>query len=205
MERKPWLLSTVFRLLYDFLSMKNDVNVRSKSNKQKNLEKKIVFCWRLEGQWRTGSRSGSISQRQGSVPRCHGSATLSGPKSKRYYPTDSEHRFYEQHPTTLISSAFSSSSSSSSLISKSSSPCQRKQTEHGANQDILRSVITDPRPAGSTFESSLVTWRCSPKHRMRKWRGQLEPSLFSLYYGYRTQVWSGRCKLKTENEQEGVW
>ncbi len=39
------LILTVLRLLYDFLSLKNDVNVVSKSNKQK-----IVFCWRLEGQ-----------------------------------------------------------------------------------------------------------------------------------------------------------
>jgi hypothetical protein len=35
-----------------FLSLKNDVNVPSKSNQQKNFFKKFVFCWRLEGQWR---------------------------------------------------------------------------------------------------------------------------------------------------------
>ncbi len=46
------LISTLFWLLYDFLSLKNDVNVPSKSNKQKNLDKKIILCWRLEGQWR---------------------------------------------------------------------------------------------------------------------------------------------------------
>jgi hypothetical protein len=33
-----------------FYLTKNDVHVPSKSNKQKNLEKKIVCCWRLEGQ-----------------------------------------------------------------------------------------------------------------------------------------------------------
>jgi hypothetical protein len=41
---------TVLLLLSDFLSLKNDVNVPLKSNKQKNYLKKLVFCWRLEGQ-----------------------------------------------------------------------------------------------------------------------------------------------------------
>jgi hypothetical protein len=36
--------------LFDFLSLKNDVNVASKSNKQKNCVKKLVFCWHPEGQ-----------------------------------------------------------------------------------------------------------------------------------------------------------
>ncbi len=45
------LISTVLWLLYAFLSLKNDVNVPSKSNKQKFFLK-LVFCWRLEGQWR---------------------------------------------------------------------------------------------------------------------------------------------------------
>ncbi len=36
--------------LFDFLSLKNDVNVPSKSNEQKTLCKKLVFCWHLEGQ-----------------------------------------------------------------------------------------------------------------------------------------------------------
>jgi hypothetical protein len=36
------LTATILRLLCDFLSLKNDVNVTSKSNKQKKLEK-IVF------------------------------------------------------------------------------------------------------------------------------------------------------------------
>jgi hypothetical protein len=45
------LIPTVWRLLYDFLSQKNDVNVPSKSNKQKNLVKIVFFsfCLRLEG------------------------------------------------------------------------------------------------------------------------------------------------------------
>jgi hypothetical protein len=29
--------------------LKNDVNVPSKSNKQKKLCRKLVFCWHLEG------------------------------------------------------------------------------------------------------------------------------------------------------------
>jgi hypothetical protein len=36
--------------LFDFLSLKNDVNVPSKSNKQKKLFKKISFLFHLEGQ-----------------------------------------------------------------------------------------------------------------------------------------------------------
>jgi hypothetical protein len=31
------------------MTLKNDVNVPSKRNKHKNLEKQIIFCWRLEG------------------------------------------------------------------------------------------------------------------------------------------------------------
>jgi hypothetical protein len=38
------LISTVLRLLYDFLSLKNGVNVASKSTKQNNLEKNNVSC-----------------------------------------------------------------------------------------------------------------------------------------------------------------
>ncbi len=45
------LIPTVLWLLLDFLSLKNDVNVPSKSNKQKFFFK-LVFCWHLEGQWR---------------------------------------------------------------------------------------------------------------------------------------------------------
>jgi hypothetical protein len=36
-------IPTVLLLLYDFLSLKNDVNVPSKSKKQKNSEKKICL------------------------------------------------------------------------------------------------------------------------------------------------------------------
>jgi hypothetical protein len=39
----------ILGLLFDFLSLKNDVSLPSKRNKQKNL-KKLVFCWHLEGQ-----------------------------------------------------------------------------------------------------------------------------------------------------------
>ncbi len=45
------LIPTVLWLLFNFLSMENDVNVPSKINKQKNLEK-VAFCWHIEGQWR---------------------------------------------------------------------------------------------------------------------------------------------------------
>jgi hypothetical protein len=31
--------------LFDFLSSKNNVNIPSKSNKQKNCVKKLVLCW----------------------------------------------------------------------------------------------------------------------------------------------------------------
>jgi hypothetical protein len=57
-------------------TLKNDVNVLSKSNKQKNL---LAF-WRSMTKI-AGSGAGSISQEtripgSGSVPKCHGSATL---------------------------------------------------------------------------------------------------------------------------------
>jgi putative component of membrane protein insertase Oxa1/YidC/SpoIIIJ protein YidD len=41
-------ISAVLRLLYDSLYLKNDVNVPSKSNKQKTWRNNI-FCWHLEG------------------------------------------------------------------------------------------------------------------------------------------------------------
>ncbi len=44
------LILPVLWLLLDFLSLKNDVNVPSKKYKQKNIPKKFVFCWPLEGQ-----------------------------------------------------------------------------------------------------------------------------------------------------------
>jgi hypothetical protein len=44
--------SYYFVTLFDFLSLKNNVSVPSKSNKQKKLCKKLVFCWHLEGQRR---------------------------------------------------------------------------------------------------------------------------------------------------------
>ncbi len=37
------LIPTVLWLIFDFLSLKNDVNVHSKSNKQKNFVTKLVF------------------------------------------------------------------------------------------------------------------------------------------------------------------
>ena len=44
------LILTVLLLLFYFLSLKNDVNVPSKSNKQKILKTYGSFCWHLEGQ-----------------------------------------------------------------------------------------------------------------------------------------------------------
>ncbi len=45
------LIPTVLWLLFDFFIFKNYLNVPSKSNKHKNFSK-LVFCWRLESQWR---------------------------------------------------------------------------------------------------------------------------------------------------------
>jgi hypothetical protein len=50
MVRKT-LISTVLWLLFDFLPLKNDVKVPSKSNMQKSVLKKIIFGCHLEGQW----------------------------------------------------------------------------------------------------------------------------------------------------------
>jgi hypothetical protein len=46
---KKNLDSCCFVSYFDFLSLKNDVNVPSKSNEQKSFIKKIGFLWRLEG------------------------------------------------------------------------------------------------------------------------------------------------------------
>ncbi len=47
---KKNLDSYYFVTLFDFLSLKTDEYVPSKSKKQKNCVKKLVFCWHLEGQ-----------------------------------------------------------------------------------------------------------------------------------------------------------
>ncbi len=47
------LIPAVIWLLYDFLSQKNDVNVLYiRKVKSRKMQKKIVFCWRIEGQGR---------------------------------------------------------------------------------------------------------------------------------------------------------
>jgi hypothetical protein len=56
---------------FDFLSLKNDVNVRSKSNKQKNLGKKNLF---FVGVF-TVLKVNDENSRIGSTPKCHGYAT----------------------------------------------------------------------------------------------------------------------------------
>ncbi len=40
-------INKLFLLLFDFLSLKTDVNVTSKIKKQKNFEKKLIFCYHL--------------------------------------------------------------------------------------------------------------------------------------------------------------
>ncbi len=81
------LIPTVLWLLLDFLSLKNDVNVPSKSNKQKNFFYnflKLVYCWHLEGQWRKSQDPdsdpliGGMHPRIRTTPKCHGSGTLCG-------------------------------------------------------------------------------------------------------------------------------
>jgi hypothetical protein len=47
---KKNLDSYYFVTLFDFSSLKNDVNVPSKSNKLEKMFKKLVLCWRLESQ-----------------------------------------------------------------------------------------------------------------------------------------------------------
>jgi hypothetical protein len=62
-----------FLWLLWLLSLKNDVDEPSKRKKQKNIRKKQFFL----ASWRSmtkiaGSGAGSISQRHGSAPKCHG-------------------------------------------------------------------------------------------------------------------------------------
>ncbi len=65
-------IPTVLWLLFYFSSLKNDVNVPSKSNKQKNFEQNsfLLISWRsmtkIAGSG-SGSESGSISQMHGSA------------------------------------------------------------------------------------------------------------------------------------------
>ncbi len=64
------LISTVLGLLFDFLSLKNDKNVPSKSNTQKNFFLNYFFVGVLkvyDDNSGSGSESGSISQMHGSA------------------------------------------------------------------------------------------------------------------------------------------
>jgi hypothetical protein len=61
---------------YAFSSLKNDVNVHSKTNKQKNLYFLLVSSRPMTKIAGSGAGSGSVSHRYGSAPKCHGSATL---------------------------------------------------------------------------------------------------------------------------------
>ncbi len=78
------LISALLWLFKDFLSLKTDANVASKNNKQKKLEKKLIFGW-LASQKATDDKSRiRIRIRKswvrirgsGSVLKCHGSKTL---------------------------------------------------------------------------------------------------------------------------------
>ncbi len=51
-KNKKNLDSCYFVTLFDFLSLKNDINELQKVISRKNCIKKLVFCWNLEGQWR---------------------------------------------------------------------------------------------------------------------------------------------------------
>ncbi len=67
--RKP-LIPTVLLLFHDFLSLKKDVNVPSKSNKQKNfflISFLLAFSRSMTKIRGSESGSGSISQRHGSA------------------------------------------------------------------------------------------------------------------------------------------
>ncbi len=70
------LIPTVLRLLYDFLSLKNDVHVASKSNKQKNLENPNPDPLVRGTDPPTRIRTIMLRiRRPRSVPKCYGSAT----------------------------------------------------------------------------------------------------------------------------------
>jgi hypothetical protein len=71
-ERKA-SIPPVLWYLCDFLSLINDVNVASKSSKQKDLKKKFFFFF-LAVSWRSLTKI--VGSGAGSVPKCHGSATL---------------------------------------------------------------------------------------------------------------------------------
>ncbi len=45
------LISAVLGLLYDLFSLKNNINVPSKSNQQERRQKIIFFYWYLERHW----------------------------------------------------------------------------------------------------------------------------------------------------------
>ncbi len=78
------IIKTVFSLLCDFLSLKDDVNVPSKSNKQNNLGKKLFFVGILKvtdeksrsQSWIRISLSEVRIRGSGSIPKCYGSRTL---------------------------------------------------------------------------------------------------------------------------------
>ncbi len=73
-----------FATFFDFLFLKNDINLPSKSNKQKNFSIYLVFFWRLESQWRIensririhSSEASIRGSRSGSTTQFNGSATL---------------------------------------------------------------------------------------------------------------------------------
>ncbi len=85
-NKKVWknLIYTISWLLFDFLSVKNDINVPSKNNKQKTSCKNFVLS--ASCQLRTKKSRIRVRNRirksveriswSGSVPKCYGSTTL---------------------------------------------------------------------------------------------------------------------------------
>ncbi len=69
------LIPTVLWLLYDFLSLKNDVNLAPRSNKQKNTEN-IFFDFPSWSHWPKKHLSEVQIPRSVSIPKFHRSATL---------------------------------------------------------------------------------------------------------------------------------
>ncbi len=73
--RKTLIPSTFLILHFDFLSLKNDVNVPSKVISRKTFFI-LVYWWRLE---RSMTKIAGSGLQSGSIPKCHGSATLPFP------------------------------------------------------------------------------------------------------------------------------
>ncbi len=136
------LVSYCLVTLFDFLSLKNDVNIPSKSNKQKIFVKKLVFCWNLKVNdensririririnlseaWIRGSGSGS-------TPKCH------GPRN-----TGQQYSFFiiinKKYCTALLLASISSTTTA--MIWPSTARCRTSPaTNQSSNQSINQSI-----------------------------------------------------------------